>query len=125
MVDATEEFFFNLRRRQHDPRLEIDSGSVRFDITRDGQTEHWLVEMNKGDITVSETDAGGDAAVQADREVFNRIASGEWYFLTTVLRGEASVEGSPRLLSLIRRLFPPPPMASARSEDRAGSGEIQ
>lgn len=110
-MDATEEFFFNLRRRGHDPRLEIDNGSVRFDIMQDNQTEHWLVDMNGGDISVTTSDVGGDAAVQADRAVFNRIASGEAYFLTTVLQGKASVEGNPRLLALIRRLFPPPPPA--------------
>ncbi|MGK5523064.1 SCP2 sterol-binding domain-containing protein [Micromonospora sp. URMC 107] len=110
MADATEDFFHGLARRGHDRRLRaIDEGSVRFDISREGRTDHWLVSIDKGDIRVTEEATGGDAVVEADRAVFDRIASGEAYFLTTVLRGEASVAGSPRLFATVRRLFPPPP----------------
>lgn len=121
-MDATEEFFEKLARRGHARRLEINNGSVRFDITGDHRTEHWLVEMNDGDIEVSKTDVGGDAAIQADRAVFNRIASGEAYFLTTVLRGEASVQGNPRMLAMIRRLFPPPPTTPRDPEGPSRAG---
>jgi putative sterol carrier protein len=115
MADATQDFFRSLARRGHDPRLRaIDEGSVRFDVSRDGQVDHWLVSIGKGDITVSEQATGGDAVVQADRAVFDRIASGEAYFLTTVLRGEATVAGSPRLFAVLRRLFPPPPGGGTR-----------
>lgn len=123
MADATRDFFHGLSRRGHDRRLRvIDEGSVRFDISRDGRTDHWLVSIEKGDIRVSEeaTATGGDAVVEADREVFDRIATGEAYFLTTVLRGEATVAGSPRLFATVRKLFPPPP-ASADTRRQGGS----
>jgi hypothetical protein len=123
MADATQDFFRGLAQRGHDRRLTaIHQGSVRFDISRDGQVDHWLVSIAKGDITVSEQETGGDAVVRADRAVFDRIASGEAYFLTSVLRGEATVEGSPRLFATVRRLFPPPP-ASLRRESRGGGHE--
>ncbi|TDB70484.1 SCP2 sterol-binding domain-containing protein [Micromonospora sp. KC721] len=115
MADATQEFFRSLARRGHDRRLTaIHQGSVRFDISRDGQVDHWLVSIAKGDITVSEQETGGDAVVRADRAVFDRIACGEAYFLTSVLRGEATVEGSPRIFATVRRLFPPPPASLRR-----------
>ncbi|MEU4775240.1 SCP2 sterol-binding domain-containing protein [Micromonospora sp. NPDC023644] len=121
MADATQDFFHGLARRGHDRRLRaIDEGSVRFDISREGRTDHWLVSIDKGDIRVTEEATGGDAVVQADRAVFDRIASGEAYFLTTVLRGEASVAGSPRLFATVRRLFPPPP--SSGGPRRRGGG---
>ncbi|SCL44157.1 SCP-2 sterol transfer family protein [Micromonospora citrea] len=120
MTDVTQEFFHSLARRGHDRRLTaIDEGSVRFDIARDGRVDHWLVTIAKGDVTVTEQATGGDAVVRADRAVFDRIASGRAYFLTTVLRGEAAVEGSPRLFATVRRLFPPPP-ASGTARSRGG-----
>ncbi|XTZ14404.1 SCP2 sterol-binding domain-containing protein [Micromonospora echinospora] len=122
MADATRDFFHSLARRGHDPRLKaIGAGSVRFDVSRAGQVDHWLVSIGDGDVTVSEEPTGGDAVVRADRSVFDRIASGEAYFLTTVLRGEATVEGSPRIFAVIRRLFPPPPPSGAR---RRGGGDV-
>ncbi|MFI6822811.1 SCP2 sterol-binding domain-containing protein [Micromonospora sp. NPDC050187] len=121
MADATRDFFHSLAQRGHDPRLRaIGAGSVRFDVSRHGQVDHWLVSIGDGDVTVSEEATGGDAVVRADRAVFDRIASGEAYFLTTVLRGEATVEGSPRIFAVIRRLFPPPPPSGAR---RRGGGD--
>ncbi|MDZ5447093.1 SCP2 sterol-binding domain-containing protein [Micromonospora sp. 4G57] len=123
MADVTQDFFRSLADRGHDRRLTaLHEGSVRFDISQDGQVDHWLVSIVKGDITVSEQATGGDAVVRADRAVFDRIASGEAYFLTTVLRGEATVEGSPRLFATVRRLFPPPP-ASQETRRRRGDHE--
>ncbi|MBM0225067.1 MULTISPECIES: SCP2 sterol-binding domain-containing protein [Micromonospora] len=123
MADVTQDFFRSLAHRGHDRRLTaLHEGSVRFDISQDGQVDHWLVSIVKGDITVSEQATGGDAVVRADRAVFDRIASGEAYFLTTVLRGEATVEGSPRLFATVRRLFPPPP-ASQETRRRRGDHE--
>ncbi|SCL26544.1 SCP-2 sterol transfer family protein [Micromonospora nigra] len=116
MADVTQEFFRSLAQRGHDRRLSaIHQGSVRFDIGRDGQVDHWLVSIAKGDVTVSEQETGGDAVVRANRAVFDRIASGEAYFLTSVLRGEAIVEGSPRIFAAVRRLFPPPPDSLGRA----------
>ncbi|MGC4763896.1 SCP2 sterol-binding domain-containing protein [Micromonospora sp. DT46] len=123
MADATQDFFHGLARRGHDRRLRsIDEGSVRFDISRDGRTAHWLVSIEKGDIRVTEEATGGDAVVEADRAVFDRIASGEAYFLTTVLRGEAAVAGSPRLFATVRKLFPPPPTSRPARHGGGGRG---
>ncbi|MEU4781885.1 SCP2 sterol-binding domain-containing protein [Micromonospora sp. NPDC023633] len=120
MADATQDFFRGLARRGHDPRLTaINEGSIRFDIDSDDRVDHWLIAIEKGDITVTEQATGGDAVVRANRAVFDRIASGEAYFLTTVLRGEAAVEGSPRLFATVRRLFPPPP-SSGTTRARGG-----
>ncbi|MFG1779990.1 hypothetical protein ACGFIR_12680 [Micromonospora sp. NPDC049051] len=123
MADATQEFFHDLARRGHDRRLRaVDEGSVRFDISHDGRTDHWLVLIEKGDISVCEQATGGEAVVEADRAVFDRIASGEAYFLTTVLRGEASVAGSPRIFATVRKLFPPPPTSKRPRHEDGGHG---
>ncbi|MFB6396595.1 SCP2 sterol-binding domain-containing protein [Polymorphospora lycopeni] len=121
MADVTDDFFRGLAQRGHDRRLAgIPEGSVRFDISRAGQADHWLVSIANGDIRVSEQDTGGDAVVRADRATFGRIASGEAYFLTTVLRGEVTVEGNPQLFATVRRLFPSPPRSAG---SRGGTHE--
>ncbi|MFC8847457.1 MULTISPECIES: SCP2 sterol-binding domain-containing protein [unclassified Micromonospora] len=122
MSDATQKFFQDLHHREHDRRLRIASGSVRFDIGDGDQQQHWLVRMHDGTVSVAAQATGGDAVVRTDRATFNRIASGEAYFLTAVLRGEATVEGSPRLFALVRRLFPAPPeTANAAVPGRGGT----
>jgi hypothetical protein len=124
MENATRDFFRSLARRGHDRRLtEIHHGSVRFDLSRDGHVDHWLVSISEGVISVSEQGTGGDAMVRADQAVFDRIATGEAYFLTSVLRGEAAVEGDPRLFAIVRRLFPPPPASRAARRRSDGGHE--
>ncbi|HEY0697045.1 MAG TPA: sterol-binding protein [Micromonospora sp.] len=115
MADPTDEFFAGLRRRGYDPFVALVDGSVRFDISRNSETDHWLVVLRAGRVEVVEKATGGDAVIQVDRATFNRIVSGRAYFLTTVLRGEASVTGSPSLFSLVRRLFPAAPESVART----------
>ncbi|MBM0237153.1 hypothetical protein JNW88_08310 [Micromonospora sp. ATA32] len=52
MADVTQDFFRSLAQRGRDGRLTaIHEGSVRFDINRDGQTDHWLVSIAEGGIT--------------------------------------------------------------------------
>ncbi|MEU7176493.1 SCP2 sterol-binding domain-containing protein [Micromonospora tulbaghiae] len=123
MTDATGDFFQKLAHRHHDRRLQaIDHGSVRFDISDRGRARHWLVRIARGRIWVAQVDSprGGDAVVEADSSVFDRIARGEAYFLTTVLRGEATVIGSPHLFATVRKLFPPPPYRHADETERSG-----
>ncbi|PPA59153.1 SCP2 sterol-binding domain-containing protein [Micromonospora chalcea] len=118
MVDATEEFFQGLGQRRQRGLTALHEGTVRFDIAGDGSVDHWLVSIARGEVTAARQATGGDAVVRADRAVFDRIARGEAYFLTTVLRGEAEVEGSPRLFATVRRLFPSPP--GSRPEQHRG-----
>jgi putative sterol carrier protein len=107
-ADPTERFFFELASRAHEPLLRKASGSMRFDIVDGRRTRPWLVEVDRGDMTV--TPGGGDAScvVRCDRAVFDKVAAGKLNAVAAVLRGDLQVEGDWRLLVRMQRLFPGP-----------------
>jgi putative sterol carrier protein len=113
MPDAMTQFFDELRQRDHDPQLENRRGTLRFDIGNGKKTDHWLVAIDKGDVTVSHRGGEADATVGADKAVFEAIASGKESPVAAVLRGTLHIDGDLRLLSLFRRLLPGPPRAAA------------
>jgi hypothetical protein len=118
VADATAEFFAELGRRGHEPLLQKLTGTFRFDVTG-RRAEHWLVEVKRGDVTVSRRNAKADCAMRADREVFDAIASGEANALAATLRGAAVIEGDVALLSGFQRLFPGPPRAKTKTRTKA------
>jgi putative sterol carrier protein len=120
MTDTTTQFFDELRQRDHDPQLENRSGTLRFDIANGKETDHWLVTIDKGDVTVSHRGGEADATVGGDRTVFEAIASGKASPVAAVLRGTLRIDGNLRLLSLFRRLLPGPPAAKRRAAAPAG-----
>jgi putative sterol carrier protein len=120
MTDPTTQFFEDLGQRDHDPQLEHSRGTLRFDIATGRETDHWLVRIEKGDITVSHQGGEADAMVSADKTVFAAIASGKASPVAAVLRGTLHIDGNWRLLSLFRRLLPGPPAVKKRAAARAG-----
>ena len=118
--DATAEFFDELGRRGHEPLLSKVTGSARFDVVARARTEHWLVSIDKGEIGVSRGMAAADAVLRVDKGPFERVLAGELNLMAAVLRGEVAVEGDPRLLVRLQRLFPRPPRGE-RLQQAAGS----
>jgi putative sterol carrier protein len=114
--DSITEFFAELGRRGHEPLLEKASGSARFDVADGRRTERWLVTIDKGDLRVSRRNAAADCILRVDRSSFERAVAGKLNLMAAVLRGEVAVGGDPRLLVLLRRLFPQP---SRRRRSRA------
>lgn len=108
MSDSIAEFFAELGRRGHEPLLEKAKGSARFDIADGKRTERWLLTIDKGDLAVSRRNIVADCILRADRSSFERAVAGELNLMAAVLRGEVAVGGDPRLLVLLRRLFPRP-----------------
>jgi|SRR5919109_1133427 putative sterol carrier protein len=108
--DATSDFFDRLAQRGYEPLLRKLSGSVRFDISDGKRVERKYVAVDKGQISVSGRGPAGASIVRAERALFERVATGEVNPVAAVLRGELAIEGDWRLLVLIQRLFPGPPM---------------
>jgi putative sterol carrier protein len=106
--DRTSEFFAELSGRGHEPLLEKVTGTARFDIDDGGRTEHWHVAIERGALTVSRRSARADAVVRATRETFDGLAAGELNVLAAVMREEVAVDGDPRFLVRLQRLFPRP-----------------
>ena len=109
MTDATSEFFSALARRGHEPLLQNADGSVRFELERDGDTEHWLVTIHNGELAVSDQNVVADCVVRAEKSFFDHLARGDANAMAALLRGELLVQGDLELLALFQRLFPGPP----------------
>jgi hypothetical protein len=115
------EFFDELGKRGQDPRLTKAKGTARFDIADNGRSERWLLTIDKGNVGISHKNAAADCLVRTNRAFFDRAVAGKQNFFAGVLRGEVTVDGDPKLLVLLQRLFPRPsdrrrrrPSSSAR-----------
>jgi putative sterol carrier protein len=107
-TDATAAAFHELGRRGHQQSLEEATGSIRFDLVEGTRTDHWLVTLNKGALSVSRKNVDADCVIRTDKRVFDAMASGELNEMAAYLRGELTLEGNPELVVLIRRIFPIP-----------------
>jgi putative sterol carrier protein len=105
MTDATTRFFEVLGRRRHEPLLARVSGTARFDVTSDGDIEHWFVRIDKGDLAVSRDADPADCVIRVDRDQLGDLVTGKVNAMAELLRGALVVEGDPELLVLVQRLF--------------------
>jgi putative sterol carrier protein len=86
------------------------------------RVEAWSVMIDKGDIAVSNPGDRGtaDCVIRADRELFDRIFSGDANSMAALLRGALLADGDPELLIAARRLLPAAAGAKAvGKEDRS------
>ena len=119
MADPTAEFFDGLSRREHEPLLGKLRATVRFDIVDGNRTDHWMLGLNDGDLDVSRSDGDADCVIQADKAAFDKVASGRTNAMAAYLRGALTLQGEPRLLVRLVRLFPDPVGMPEVSGDRA------
>jgi hypothetical protein len=108
MASPTEEFFDDLGQRKHEPLLEKVTGTIRFDLMWGACSEHWLLSILNGDVSISQDMTEADCYVRADRELFDRLTGGEEYLMAALLRGVVALEGSLELVVLFERLLPGP-----------------
>ena len=106
MVDATTRFFEDLDRRGFDPLLAKTSGTLRFDLHEGAQTTHWLIQIDRGNVHVSQQDREADAVVWTNPRLLNEILTGEEHAIPAWLRGDLAVVGELRLVLQLERLFP-------------------
>ena len=125
MGDMTATFFDGLSKRGHEPLLGRMRATVRFDLDAHGRTDHWLVGISDGAIEVAHENGDADVILRADRAAFDAIAGGRTNAMAALLRGTLTVDGDPRLLVRVQRLFPAPVgmprTAGARSVGRRRS----
>jgi putative sterol carrier protein len=80
---------------------------MRIDVV-DGRTRRWLIEIDKGNLSVTRGGGEADCVARVRKDVFDRIASGRMNAVAAVLRGELEIDGDWRLLVRMQRLFPGP-----------------
>lgn len=108
MTDPTVAMFDNLERREHVPTLRKVRGSVRFELEHDEQTDYWTVMIDDGNLHVARERRDADCVVHADKQVFDRVASGRQNAISALLRGAVLIEGDLELLVMLERLLPGP-----------------
>ena len=105
--DSASRFFEKLAA-QHQPLLRNMSGTLRFDVIRDNETEYWHVTIARGDAAVTRDAGTADSSVRVRAELFDDIVSGRANAMAAVLRGDIGVEGNTELLMRVQRTFPGP-----------------
>ena len=115
MSDATGHFFEELGQRGYEPLVAKFSGRLRFDVTDVDHVEHWLVEIDKGNLAVSRQSGEGDCTIRADKALFDRLATGEEHAMAAALRGALVCTGDVELLLAIQRVFPGPARTAHRT----------
>jgi putative sterol carrier protein len=110
MADAITKFFDELVDEGHQPLLGKVHGTVRFDVAvSDGRVDHWLVSVDRGDLTITQDTAPTDCIMRTDRALFERLITGEENAIAATLRGAIVCSGNVELLFAIQRIFPGPP----------------
>ena len=120
MSDTTSEFFTGLAERGREPMLQRTSGTLRFDLADGTDVEHWYVRIRKGALTVTHDDDHADCVVHADKELFDRLASGTANAMAAALRGVVEPSGDLQLIVQFQRLFPGPPRGDRGERGEAG-----
>jgi putative sterol carrier protein len=105
MTEPTRALFTRLSS-EHQPLLASMTGSVRFDIADGERTEHWFLQIHRGDVVVSHKGDEADCVISADIATFDAILTGRMNAMAAVLRGAITIEGKVVLLTALQRLFP-------------------
>ena len=119
MADATADFFDGLSHRGREPLLGNTRAVVRFEIDDAGATDEWLLAIRDGALDVRHASGEADCVVRADKSAFDRIAAGQTNAMAAALRGALTLDGDPRLLVRLQRLFPAPVGMPEVAGDRA------
>ncbi|SCF08314.1 SCP2 sterol-binding domain-containing protein [Micromonospora mirobrigensis] len=122
MVDATTRFFEDLDRRGYEPLLAKTSGTLRFDLHEGAQTTHWMLQIDRGRLEVTQEDREADTVVGSDPRLFGDLVTGDENAIAALLRGDMTVSGDLRLVLQVERLFPGP--ADSRGPHRAFQREM-
>ena len=119
MADATAAFFEDLSKRRAEPLLGKTKATIRFDIADGARTDHWLLGIDHGVLDVSRSSGDADCIIRAEKVAFDKVASGQTNAMASFLRGAIAIDGDPRLLVRVQRLFPAPTSQPETSADRS------
>jgi hypothetical protein len=119
MPDPTSEFLEGLPERGRIPALQRTTGTLRVDVDRDGRTDHWRLDIRRGAVAVtrSEADAEADCVIAASGALLDDLVTGRANAMASTLRDELVLSGDPNVLVRFQRLFPDP---TGRRQTAAG-----
>ena len=119
MSRLTSQFFETLPQRPPQPLPRQLWGTLRCDLRRGAQTDHWYLTLGKDGIDVSHSDADADCVMRTDEKTFESFVTGRTNAMSAFLRGEAEVEGKTILVEALQALFPGPQEHEGQSRDTA------
>ena len=108
MPDPTSAFFEALAERGHIPALHRTTRTLRVDVDRAGTTDHWRLDIRRGTVAVSRSEADADCVIAATGSLMDDLVSGRANAMASTLRDELVMTGDPNVLVRFQRLFPDP-----------------
>ena len=102
MAESALEFFEELPGRIDPGRTRGTTASYRFDVDGAGS---WRVELDNGDVRVSESAAAAYCVIQASEDTFMKIVRGEQNPATAYMLGKVKAKGDTGLALRLRDLF--------------------
>ena len=102
MAETVQDFFTQLPTRVDASRTQGMNNSYLFDIDGAGK---WKVDVNDGNVTVTEGGDGADAVISTPEETFTKIASGEQNATSAYMTGKLKVKGDMGAAMKLQKLF--------------------
>jgi len=116
--DPTSAFFEDIASQEHVPLLQHTSGTIRVDLDDQGETTHWYVQIDRGNLKVSHRTGKADAVIHCAKKLFDGMARGTENANAAMLRGVLGVQGNLGLIAALSRLMPGPPQSLATYLER-------
>ena len=102
MAESVQEFFDNLAGDVDEARTAGMTSSYLFDIEGAGQ---WVVDVNDGDVSVSEGPGEADTTITTSEETFLAISRRELNPTTAYMTGKLKIKGDMGAAMKLQKLF--------------------
>jgi putative sterol carrier protein len=101
-MTSAREFFETLESRVDPSKTSGMRNSYLFDIEGAGK---WKVDVDDGQVKVTEGDADADAVISTSEETFTKIASGDQNPTSAYMTGKLKVKGDMGAAMKLQKLF--------------------
>ena len=99
---SVKEFFDGLENRIDQSKTAGMNNSYLFDIDGAGT---WKVEVQDGNVKVTEGEQNADVTITASEETFDKIVSGEQNATSAYMTGKLKVKGDMGAAMKLQKLF--------------------
>jgi putative sterol carrier protein len=101
-MTSAREFFETLESRVDESKTAGMHNSYLFDIEGAGK---WKVDVNDGQVKVTEGDSDADAVISTSEETFTKIANGDQNATSAYMTGKLKVKGDMGAAMKLQKLF--------------------
>jgi putative sterol carrier protein len=101
-MTTAQEFFAGLEGRVDRSKTAGMTNSYVFEIDGAGT---WKVDVDDGDVKVTEGGGDADATISATEETFEQIASGDMNATTAYMTGKLKIKGDMGAAMKLQKLF--------------------